>query len=578
MATVSITLYDLWQEQRFVTSPTNDAAPVLPTASPGDTWAIHLYYLDNTSPRKYHRFSESSYIRFWAQGNNHVYASGSSASEIAPATGLVVSTVTNGGGSVMAKKHFEFASDPDSGTFTITFTAPATSRGNDPAVQGMWAAHGTTSVIDVDADVATIAAKLNSLQWQKYDEHGDKVGGLVSAPAPSALFVVSNRTATGFDVQFGTSLYAGAGGVNCNPQAYSVTSPSPAHPTTNDSAVNYVYGWNIDVPLTDSDFSDVFLSGLGPAYFELYLNNGFAGRIQLTAAPGGGGNNAPAFTNGPPPASAIVGNNYGFTYLASGFPAPTFAVTSGALPPGLSLSAGGGLVGVPTTPGTYNGDVTATNSIGSATQPFHIVISSFNTTPTVSGAIYDGNYAVATPHQGLEKLTLIENQPLSLIYRHKYHQLQSSWSAQPLGTVCPYDSNFQLVFETPRIDIGGGIVEWTREWANVPPAWSDSEIWNYPYQQVYDTGQRRGDGSVVYAIISATFSRKANVTHSYYATDDPSTIPVNRLPRAIVFNGYLTAFDGFQNINLGTITIAGDDELRHYRGRIWERIERYIKL
>jgi hypothetical protein len=56
-----------------------------------------------------------------------------------------------------------------------------------------------------------------------------------------------------------------------------------------------------------------------------------------------------------------VGVAYTETVEESGGQAPvTFAVTSGALPDGLSLASGGGITGTPTTAGTFNFTVTAT--------------------------------------------------------------------------------------------------------------------------------------------------------------------------------------------------------------------------
>jgi uncharacterized repeat protein (TIGR03803 family) len=82
----------------------------------------------------------------------------------------------------------------------------------------------------------------------------------------------------------------------------------------------------------------------------------------------------PAFTDGPPPSGAVSAS-YSFAYTASGFPAPTFSMTSGALPPGLTLSSAGAISGAPTTAGTYTGVVTANNGIGTAaTQNFSITI------------------------------------------------------------------------------------------------------------------------------------------------------------------------------------------------------------
>jgi large repetitive protein len=68
--------------------------------------------------------------------------------------------------------------------------------------------------------------------------------------------------------------------------------------------------------------------------------------------------------------SATVGSAYSQTITASGGTAPsTFAITAGALPAGLSLSSGGNLSGTPTSGGTFNFTVTATDS-STGTGPF----------------------------------------------------------------------------------------------------------------------------------------------------------------------------------------------------------------
>jgi hypothetical protein len=104
-----------------------------------------------------------------------------------------------------------------------------------------------------------------------------------------------------------------------------------------------------------------------------------------------------------------------------------------------------------------------------------------------SGVFYDGDFTVANPVGLLETEEPFEFQPTTLIYRQKFQQFlfnpftgvpcfsplsmsaspaqsgmtpavpQSSWGGGPF-----------LVNESPRVDIGAGIVEWTRTWANVP--------------------------------------------------------------------------------------------------------------
>ncbi len=81
----------------------------------------------------------------------------------------------------------------------------------------------------------------------------------------------------------------------------------------------------------------------------------------------------PAITNGPAP-NGTVGAPYSFTYTTTGSTPITFSL-SGALPPGLGLTAAGTIIGTPTTPGTFSGSVIVTNgALPNATQNFSITI------------------------------------------------------------------------------------------------------------------------------------------------------------------------------------------------------------
>ena len=78
-------------------------------------------------------------------------------------------------------------------------------------------------------------------------------------------------------------------------------------------------------------------------------------------------NRAPAFTNASV-ASHIRKDtsDYSFTFQTNGFPLAVYAVTSGSLPRGMTLSSTGVLSGTPNTKGTYNFTVEARNAIGAS--------------------------------------------------------------------------------------------------------------------------------------------------------------------------------------------------------------------
>lgn len=77
-------------------------------------------------------------------------------------------------------------------------------------------------------------------------------------------------------------------------------------------------------------------------------------------------NQAPAWVNNSPTLSINTGTPLTYSFTASGYPTPTFSVTSGTLPTGLTLSSGGVLSGTPTTSGTYTATFQASNGIGTA--------------------------------------------------------------------------------------------------------------------------------------------------------------------------------------------------------------------
>lgn len=76
-------------------------------------------------------------------------------------------------------------------------------------------------------------------------------------------------------------------------------------------------------------------------------------------------------------ADGTASTAYSGTVIASGGSGYTYAVTSGSLPTGLSLSSGGSLTGTPTSAATYNFTITATDSTGcTVSRAYSITIAS----------------------------------------------------------------------------------------------------------------------------------------------------------------------------------------------------------
>jgi hypothetical protein len=122
--------------------------------------------------------------------------------------------------------------------------------------------------------------------------------------------------------------------------------------------------------------SSTTLTAVSPA-----VSGAAAVDVTVTTPAGGSATNAtdkftyasasPQFTADSATASAAVGSLYSYTYVATGTPAPTFSVSSGSLPPGVTLNSSSGVLsGTPTT------------TTGS---PFLFVVSASNSVSTVVG-------------------------------------------------------------------------------------------------------------------------------------------------------------------------------------------------
>src|SRR4030095_3511160 len=110
---------------------------------------------------------------------------------------------------------------------------------------------------------------------------------------------------------------------------------------------------NITVPLVTTTTARVKIESIGNIFFDI-SNTDFiintSGCTMITVNP-------PTLPDG------LLGTVYNQTITATGGTAPyTFAVTSGALPPGLTLASDGTLSGTPTATGNYSFVITATDA------------------------------------------------------------------------------------------------------------------------------------------------------------------------------------------------------------------------
>ena len=105
---------------------------------------------------------------------------------------------------------------------------------------------------------------------------------------------------------------------------------------------------------------------------------------------------APVITSADGP-DGVEGVAYEFEVTASGSPTPTFAISTGSLPPGLVLDAVTGIIsGTPTTAVDVTFDVTASNAAGTDTDSLTVKIARAPLAPLItSGDVPDGRVGTA---------------------------------------------------------------------------------------------------------------------------------------------------------------------------------------
>lgn len=285
--------------------------------------------------------------------------------------------------------------------------------------------------VDSNIGTATMPASVPDGQaWQGYSASvaasgsaGPFTYALDSGALPAGLTLNANGTITGTPTEAGSFSFAirvtDTGTNKINVQSFSLdiadpvlvavgtlpdgvagTSYGTQSVAVTGGAVPYVYG-ALTGTLPDGltyDASTGTISGTpieaGSFSFSIAVtdDDGYTGSNSYTisiAAP------AVALTSAAP-AGGRVTQLYSHTFTAGTGTAPYgFTVTGGALPPGLGLGAGGVLSGTPTTPGSYNFEVTATDAYGfTGSAHFSLVITSNAGSAVLPGTAVDGVFGV----------------------------------------------------------------------------------------------------------------------------------------------------------------------------------------
>lgn len=302
-------------------------------------------------------------------------------------SGGVVSGVPSAGGT------FGFtvtATDSTGGTgpftgnraYTLTVGAPAMSiapaSGSLSATAGV--AYSQSFVVANGTSPYTYALSINSGTLPAGLSFNTATGVLSGTPTTAGTV---NFTVTGADSSTGAGPYTVSG-------TYTLTASAPtislAPSTLSAATVGIAYSQSATASGGTAPYTYAVSAGALPAGLSLSASTGmlsgtptaagtFGFTVRGTDASGYSGTRSYSLTVAGPSvalspvalASATVGAAYGQAVTASGGTAPyTYAVTSGALPAGLSLSSTGSLSGTPTAGGTFSVTIGATDSTGGA--------------------------------------------------------------------------------------------------------------------------------------------------------------------------------------------------------------------
>ena len=279
------------------------------------------------------------------------------------------------------------------GSSTYTFTVQVNGdTANEPTETFFVNVTGVINAVVVDGQGVGTITNDDPLPSMSIDDVSVVEG---NAGTVNAVFTVTLSAASG---QTATVLYATADGTATQPADYTSTSGSLTFTPGQTTRTLTVPVIGDTVPEANETF---FVNLSGAANATISDNQGVGtitnDDVPVTVSPG-------TLPNG------AVATAYSQTVTASGGTGPYgFAVTSGALPAGLTLSAGGALTGTPTAGGSFNFTVTATDSSAfpgpfSGSQAYTLTIAAptlaLPATPLAGGTLGVAYSAAITPASG----------------------------------------------------------------------------------------------------------------------------------------------------------------------------------
>jgi hypothetical protein len=213
----------------------------------------------------------------------------------------------------------------------------------------------------------------------------------------------------------------------------------------------------------------------------------------------------------------IYGQAYSDSVFASGYPAVIYSISTGALPPGITLnSSTGTITGTSTTPGSYSFTVKAENAVSNVTQLFtdDLYVTPSWTDNTLSTMTYDIPYSDSVVATGSPTYTVISGSlPTGL-------SLNSSTGAIT-GTPTYYGANS---FTIQAANETGSVTQSFSEGVYRPVSLTDDVLANVDYNLAYsDSVAAIGYPAITYSVSSGALPGGISLNSSTGSVTGTST-------------------------------------------------------
>ncbi len=180
------------------------------------------------------------------------------------------------------------------------------------------------------------------------------------------------------------------------------------------------------------------------------------------------------------------------------------------------------------------------------------------------------------PKQHGAWVTEVDETVQSIRYRAIYRQFAVQFRRQPFGLVCPINRSATLVDETNPRPVGGGIVEWERIFAPVPPSRDEYESFVMAYQIEQSVDGKNTIGEIAIPVTSRTHYDYFYVPSGLYSK--PSNIPKLEAYKLIQYVPDVIIQRGANPGPGASEMLAEDSQVTRWMGNIYQRKERYVPV